>query len=303
VTTARLARWGVAAAALALLTACSTTPADVPRAASALPVDEELRALLPEEVREAGVLTVATDASYPPTSSFGPDGRTVIGLEPDLMAGMGALLGVRVEFRLADFDAMLDDLAAHRVDLVMSAMTDTAERQAQADFVDYFRAGTSIVVQRGNPHGLHDLAGLCGEAVAVEAGTVQVGLLERSQERCDDDPIRVQLHATNDDALVELRTGRVAAVLTDYPPAVFITTDERTQGAFQLVSDVQYEPGLYGIAVARDRAGVRDALAGALQVLVDSGAYAEALETWEVASGAVSEVTVNGGAPAAPGTP
>lgn len=302
-TTARPARLGVAAAVLALLTACSAAPADAPREPAAPAVDEGLRALLPAEVREAGVLTVATDASYPPASSFGPDGRTIVGLEPDLMAGMGALLGVRVEFRLADFDTMLDDLGAHRVDLVMSAMTDTAERQAQADFVDYFRAGTAIVVQRGNPHGVHDLAGLCGQAVAVEAGTVQVGLLERSQERCDGDPILVQTHATNDDALVELRTGRVAAALTDYPPAVFITTNERTQGAFQLVSDVQYEPGLYGIAVPRDRTGLRDALAGALQQLVDSGAYAEALETWEVASGAVAEVTVNGGAPAAVGAP
>ena len=295
--TVRHARWSVAAAALALLAACSAA-ADAPHDEPAVAVDEELRALLPAEVLEAGVLTVATDASYPPASSFGPDGRTVVGLEPDLMAGIGGLLGVRVEFRLADFDAMLDDLSAGLVDLVMSAMTDTAERQAQADFVDYFRAGTSIVVQRGNPHGIHDLSGLCGEAVAVEAGTVQVGLLERGQERCADDPIVVQTHATNDDALVELRTGRVAAVLADYPPAVFITTNERTQGAFQLVSDVQYEPGVYGIAVPKDRTGLRDALAGALERLVESGAYADALERWEVGSGAVSEVTVNGGAPA-----
>ncbi len=53
-------------------------------------------------------------------------------------------------------------------------------------------------------------------------------------------------------------------------------------------------------AVARERTGLRDALAGALDHLVDSGAYAEVLETWEVSSGAVSEVTVNGGGPAAP---
>ena len=299
--TTRLARRGVAvAAALGLLAGCAASPGDAPRAEPALAVDEELRALLPDDVRDAGVLTVATDASYPPASSFAADGRTVVGFEPDLMARVGELLGVRVEFRLWEFDAMLGDLTAGRFDLVMSAMTDTAERESQADFVNYFRAGTSILVQRGNPRGIHDLTGLCGEAVAAEAGTVQVDLLQRSQERCGSSPIEVQTHATNDDALVELRTGRVAAVLNDYPPAVFATTNERTQGAFQLVSDVQYEPGLYGVAVARERTGLRDALAGALDHLVDSGAYAEVLETWEVSSGAVSEVTVNGGGPAAP---
>jgi polar amino acid transport system substrate-binding protein len=296
--TMRTARRGIAAAALAVLAACSAAPADAPEEAPALAVDEELRALLPDDVRDAGVLTVATDASYPPASSFAADGRTIVGFEPDLAAALGDLLGVEVQLHRQDFDAMLGDLAAHRVDVVMSAMTDTAEREQQADFVNYFRAGTAIVVQRGNPRGIHDLSGLCGEVVAVEFGTVQVDLLARSQEGCGDDPITVDAHATNDDALLELRTGRASAVLNDYPPAVFVTTSERTQGDYQLVSDVQYEPGLYGMAVAKDRTEVRDALAAALGRLVESGAYQRVLEDWDVASGAVEEVTVNGGTPA-----
>ncbi len=293
----RYARRGFAVAAVLLLAACNTSAAEAPPEGPTIAVDQELRSLLPDDVREAGVLTVATDASYPPANSFAADGRTIVGFEPDLMAAMGDLLGLRTEFQRTDFDTMLDDLAAHRFGVVMSAMTDTVDRQAQADFVNYFRAGTSIVVQRGNPHGIHDLADLCGEIVAVEAGTVQVDLLERHQARCGDAPIEVSTFPTNDDALVELRTGRAAAVLNDYPPAVFITTNERTQGAFQLVSDVQYEPGLYGIAVAMDQPELRDALAAALGRLVDSGAYQEVLEAWDVASGAVSEVTVNGRAP------
>lgn len=287
-------------ATLLLLTACDTSVADVPAGAPVVAVDERLRALLPDEVRESGVLTVVTDAAYPPASSFGPDGRTVVGFEPDLLSALGAVLDVRVELQLWDFATMLDDLADHRFDLVASAMTDTVGREEQADFVNYFRAGTSIVVQRGNPLGIHDLTGLCGTVVGVEAGTVQVDLLERSQARCDDRPITIEVHETNDDALLELRTGRVAAVLNDYPPAVFITTNERTQGAFQLVSDVQYEPGLYGIAVARDRPELRAALTGALESLLASGVYEQILQEWDVAGGAVSEVTVNGAAPTAP---
>jgi polar amino acid transport system substrate-binding protein len=297
VTIPRYARRGLAVATALLLSACGTAPADTPPEGPTIAVDEELRALLPDDIREAGVLTVATDASYPPANSFGPDGRTIVGFEPDLMAAVGDLLGLRMEFQRTEFDTMLDDLATHRFGVVVSAMTDTVDRQQQADFVNYFRAGTSIVVQRGNPHGIHDLTGLCGEVVAVEAGTVQVDLLERSQDRCGETPIEVSTFPTNDDALVELRTGRAAAVLNDYPPAVFITTNERTEGAFQLVSDVQYEPGLYGMAVAKDRPELRDVLAAALARLVDSGVYQQVLQSWDVGSGAVSEVTINGRAP------
>lgn len=267
-------------------------------AAPVVTVDERLHAELPEDVRDSGVLTVANDPSYPPASSFGPDGRTIVGFEPDLAAALGDLLGVEVRFEAASFDTLLDDLAAGRSDLVMSAVTDTPEREQQADFVNYFRAGSSIVVARGNPHGVHDLAGLCGRSVAVEAGTVQVGLLERAQASCTG---RIDVHElpTNDDALLELRTGRADAVLADYPPAVFVTTDPRTQNSFQLVSDTQYEPGLYGIAVATDRPGLRDAVTAALQRLVDDGVYQQLLDRWEVGHGAVDVVTVNGGLPPA----
>lgn len=293
---ARYARSLLTAVMLVLLAGCSA-PTASPPPAQRIAVDEQLRALLPDDVREAGVLTVATDASYPPASSFAADGRTIVGFEPDLTTALGDLLGVRIEFRRWDFDDMLTDLADHRFDVVVSAMTDTVERQAHADFINYFRAGTSIVVQRGNPHGVHDLTDLCGRPVAVEAGTVQVDLLARSQSRCGDAPIEVVTFGTNNDALVELRTGRAAAVLNDYPPAVFVTTHQRTGGAFQLVSDVQYEPGLYGIAVAKDHAELRDALAAALNRLIQTGTYARTLQDWNVTSGSITEVTVNGRAP------
>src|SRR4029079_11882236 len=121
----------------------------------------------------AGVLRVATDASYPPASSFATGGRTIVGIEPDLGGALGRVLGIKVRFVNVDFSRVLPTVAAHRVDIGMSAITDTASRERRVDFVNYFGAGTSIVVRRGNPAGITDLAGLCGQTVAVENGTIQ----------------------------------------------------------------------------------------------------------------------------------
>lgn len=290
---------------LALLAALSVTACALsacgPEAADAVPAttataDPALRALLPDDVVDAGELTVATDASYAPASFFAPDGRTVTGFEPALADAMGELLGVRVEVVVTDFDTILDEVAGHEHDVAIAAITDTAERQEVVDFVNYFSAGSSIVVQRGNPQGLSDLDDLCGQVVAVEEGTVQVDLLERTQTSCGANLIVLQEYDTNDDALVELRTGRAAAVLNDYPPAAYLSTAPRTQADYQLASDVQYEPGLYGIAVAKDRATLRDALRATLEAMVESGAYERVLDEWDVADGAVRTVSVNAGA-------
>lgn len=268
-------------------------------AATVAAFDQQLHDRLPAAVRRAGEVRVATDATYPPASAFASDGRTIEGFEPDLAAALGRVLGVSFTFVRTDFVDSLPALERGDVDLVMSAMTDTASRQASADFVDYFSAGTSIVVQRGNPHGISDLGDLCGMTVAAERATTQVDLVERTQRSCGDEGIELRVFPDNARALVELRTGRAAAVLNDYPPAAALTTDARTSADFQLASTAQYEPGFYGIAVRKAEPGLRDALQEAVSRLIRSGEYAEVLADWGVSSGAVSRATVNAGAPPA----
>jgi polar amino acid transport system substrate-binding protein len=275
-----------------VLAACGSQsrPAAAPAASH---VDEALHAMLPQAVLDAGVLQVGTDASYAPMSSFGSDGRTVIGVEPDLGAELGRVLGIRVRLRSTPFTEILPQVRKGALDLGMSAITDTAARERSVDFVNYFSAGTSIVVQRGNPSGVLDIKDLCGKTAAVEKGTTQVDLLARAQRNCTTAPIRVRTYATNSDALVQLRTGRAVAVLNDLPPAVALVTDRRTKSQYQLVSTTQYEPGLYGVAVARGQRRLRDAVQGALEEIKANGSYDRILRRWSVAGGAVDRISVN----------
>jgi polar amino acid transport system substrate-binding protein len=275
--------------------ACGGSTPPVPGAAHAARYNETLHDLLPQSVRDRGVLRVGTDASYAPMSAFAPDGRTIVGVEPDLGAQMGKVLGVRLLFRNYDFSTLLTDVARGSLDLAISAVTDTPQRARVADFVNYFRAGTSIVVQRGNPAGVIGLGDLCGKVVAVQGGTTQVDLLARAQKDCGKRPIRVKSYLTNSDALVQLRTGRAVAVLNDLPPASFLVHEARTRGQYQLASAQQYEPGPYGIVVAKNQPGVREAVQGALEELLRSGVYADVLASWHVQDGALEEITVNSG--------
>jgi len=256
-------------------------------------LDQTLHNLLPPLVRSRGVLLVGTDASYAPMESFGPDGRTIIGVEPDLGVEIGRILGVRLQFVQTTFDKLRTDVTGGSLDLAISAMTDTPARAKTVDFVDYFSAGTSILVQRGNPAGVTDLTDLCGKAVVVENGTTQVDLLARTQKNCGNRPIIVKSYPTNSDALVQLRTGRVAAALSDFPPAAFLVNDARTRPNYQLVSTVQYEPGLYGIVVAKSQPGLREAVQGACEELLRRGVYNDVLARWGVRDGAIPRISIN----------
>jgi len=208
-------------------------------------------------VRDRSVLRVGTNTTYAPMGLFGSDGRTIIGVDPDLGAEIGRVLGVRLEFVDTVFAEVLAKVADGDLDLAMSAVTDTPARATKVDFVNYFSAGTSIVVQRGNPSGVTDIKDLCGKVVTVMGGTVQENLLTRAQTNRGDLPMTVRTYASDSDALVKLRTGRSVAVLNDFPVAVTLVNGPRTSANYQLASNAQYEPGCTASWSPRDQTGLR----------------------------------------------
>ena len=291
----------VALVVLLMASGCGSgrTQADE-QAASAATFDQALHDRLPAGILARGSVRVGGGDPYPPASFFAPDGRTVVGFEPDLAAALGRVLGVRFEFVNVDFADLLPQLNRHMIDVAMASMTDNAEREKRADFVNYFQAGTAIIVQRGNPQGISALKDLCGKVVAVEEQTTQVDLLRRTQKGCDAGKrIDLRTYDNNADALVQLRTGRAVAVLSDYPPAVYLSTDQRTSAHYQLAASTQYEPSPYGIAVAKDQTQLRDVLREALERVMRSGDYVEVLQRWGVPSGALESATINAGGTAA----
>jgi polar amino acid transport system substrate-binding protein len=279
--------------ALALLTGCGDK-ADEATEQSAVQFDQALHDSLPQAVLDRGYIRFVTDASYAPMESFAADGRTIVGFEPDLADAIGQVLGIRIQIETGPFQTALDKVAGGTYEGVLSAMTDTAEREKKADFVDYLSAGSSIIVQRGNPHRVADLTGLCGNVVAIEKGTIQADLLHRSQSECDDRPMKINEYKTNADALLQLRTGRAVAVLNDFPAAAHLATDSRTKDYYELASTAQYDTGLIGIPFAKGNSQLRDAVKGALDHVVANGTYADLLQRWNLTSGAVEAVSING---------
>jgi len=288
---------GAAVVALLMVSGCGSdrTQADEPAAAAAT-FDQALHDRLPAGILARGTVRVGGGDPYPPASFFAPDGRTIVGFEPDLAAALGRVLGVRFEFVNVDFTDLLPQLNSHKIDVAMASMTDNAEREQRADFVNYFQAGTSIIVQRGNPQGISALKDLCGKVVAVEEQTTQVDLLRRTQKGCEGGKkIAIRTYGDNANALVQLRTGRAVAVLSDYPPAVHLSTDQRTSAHYQLAASTQYEPSPYGIAVAKDQTELREVVRDAMERVMRSGEYADVLQRWGVPSGALESATINAG--------
>ncbi|MHB9859142.1 ABC transporter substrate-binding protein [Streptomyces sp. YIM S03343] len=306
-TSSRLVAVGaIAAAGALLLTACGDQT-DKGGGSSSSNSSAPLAAKLPADIRNAGKIKVGSDIAYPPVE-FIQNGKAV-GIDPDLAAALGKQLGVTFDFQNGKFDSLIVGLQAKRFNVIMSAMNDTKDRQNGinsdtgkkagngVDFVDYFTAGTSILVQKGNPKGIKSLDDLCGKVVALQRGTTSEGIAKAQSTKCKKDgkkAISLQTFDTDPEALLRLKQGASVADLNDFPVAAY---NAKTSGGgkdFEVVGD-QIEAGPYGIALAKDNTQLRDALQAAMNAIIKNGEYTKIMQKWNVTQGAVTEANINGG--------
>src|SRR5215218_10459667 len=166
--------------AVAACTGDDTRPSpSAPAAAEGL---TDLGRRLPQRISTAREIRVGSDASYAPVEfydAFAPDvldrpvgepEPQVRGIDPDLAAELGRKLGVRFTFVNTAFDELIPALQDRKFDLIISSMTATSERAKEISFLEYFEAGTSILVRRGNPEKVGSMADLCGATVTLQAG-------------------------------------------------------------------------------------------------------------------------------------
>ena len=219
------------------------------------------------------------------------------GIDWDLAQAMGQKLGVRFTFANTTFDGIIPALKAKRFDVIMSAMSDTPERQKEVDFIDYFNAGTSILVKKGNPQNIQSLDDLCGKTIALQKGTTQVDVATEQQGKCTaagKPKINILTYDKDTEAQLQLRSGRAVADMNDFPVAAYAAQTVGGGNDFEVVGQ-QIGAGPYGIGVRKDDTQLRDALQGALKAIIADGTYDQILQKWNVAQGALKTAALNGG--------
>jgi polar amino acid transport system substrate-binding protein len=260
---------------------------------------------LPQRIRTAREIRVGSDISYAPVEfydAFAPDvlerpvgepEPQVRGIDPDLATELGRKLGVRFTFVNTGFDELIPSLQASKFDLIISSMTATPERARAISFLEYFQAGTSILVPKGNPGRIGSMADLCGSTVTLQAGTIHEELVDAQQADCGSRPIKARPLDSGTQVVLEVKFGRADAALADFPVAAYNAKVSGEGDDFQVVGE-QIDPGPYGIGVRKDDTDLQRVLQEALRGIIDDGSYDRVLTKWNVADGALKSARLTG---------
>lgn len=257
-----LAAAGLTVAALAL-TACGGSASTASSAAaSSVAASSEAASTSAAELTtvEAGKLTMATNATFPPYEMT-TDAGTIEGIDVDTAQAIAEKLGLELQIDDMDFDAALLSVQQGKADIAMAGITVTDERMAVMSFSDSYATGIqSIIVPEGSDIASPD--DLAGKKIGTQRGTT--GYLYCSDDFGEDAVVAYDNGLT---AVQALNNGQVDAVVIDNEPAkAYVESNPGLK-----ILDTSYAEEDYAIGMNKSNTALLEAVNAALEELKADG--------------------------------
>ena len=222
------------------------------------------------KIQEAGELTIGVKYDVPPFGLNNPQTGQVEGFDVDLGTYIADKLGVEVQTREATSDNRIPLLVDGTIDLILSTMTITEERDLEVDFSEpYYVANGDVLVPEGSD--IQSLDDLNGKSVCTALGSTYADTIEKEAPQAD-----LRLVDLYSECFDLIQAGQVDAVSTDN---VILTGMVIQDPTLQLLGlDYTTEP--YGIGIPEGDTEMKQFVDDALAEYIDSGAWQEAYDEW-----------------------
>lgn len=228
-----------------------------------------------DRILKKGELVVGTAGTMPPFNMVNKSG-VVKGFEIDLGNMIAGGMGVKARFERMPFNELLPALQAGKVDMILSNMTMTPQRNLKVAFVGpYFISGKSILTKQKSLLSAKrpiDLNNPELTFAALDGSTSQYFVQALMP--------KAKLVAVKDygEGVALVLDNKVTAFVADYPICVIETFRHPDQGLAYVTNPLTYEP--IGIAVPAGDPQLINWLQNFLNALQGSGELTSFKELW-----------------------
>lgn len=268
-----------------------------------VPVVDSIRAKLPPQIRDAGVLNVGLGllpSGSPPLGYVGTDDKTLTGSEPDLARLVGAVLGLKVQLNNATWENLFVGIDSGRTDVGFSNITDTEQRKLKYDFASYRQDNLAFETLASSTWTFTgDPQVLAGKKISVAAGTNQEKILLewRAKLQAQGKDFAVEYYPDGNAAQLALESGQIDAYFSPNPSVAYQVAQsadtpnpKRSAGTFSGAG-----ASLQGLIAATSKkgSGLAEPIADAINHLIQNGQYQQWLAAWNLSNEAVKSSEVN----------
>lgn len=211
-------------------------------------------------------LRIATEGAYAPFNMVNAQGE-LEGFDVDIARALCAEMKADCEIVAQDWDGIIPGLRARKYDAIVASMSITKERQRVVEFTErYYSNVLAFVAPKGQAADTSE-AGLKGKTIGAQRATIAGQYLEDNLG----DIVDVKLYDTQDNAYLDLTSGRLDLLLSDKFPAYdWLNTDAGNGFEFK-GDDIDINDEI-GIAL-RKGSEWRTRINDALKAIVKNGTY------------------------------
>ena len=209
----------------------------------------------------------AGSGEYPPFNFI--DNGTIKGFDLDIGMALSEKMGMKPNPVTNKWESIIPGLEAKKYDAIIGSMTITDERKKVVSFTKpYYRSGAALFIMKNNTD-IKSMTDLQGRII----GVVKQSSYENYARNFTNN---VRGYTSDIDALNDLPTGRIDAVITD--KFVGLPMIQKGTLDIKLVSNVQSEE--IGIAVRKDDTTLLENINTALDKIIADGTYAKISKKW-----------------------
>jgi len=217
----------------------------------------------------AADLNICVEGAYPPFSSTAEDG-TVQGFDIDIANALCTEMGKECALVKTDWDGIIPALLERKCDAIIASMSITEERRQVIDFsTKYYNTPPRFV----GPEGM-TVEELDGAVVGVQRGTIHQDFMEGEFPE-----VELRLYGTQDEAYLDLASGRIDAVMADSIATLFGFLETEAGAGFAFFGPDYTMPKYHGVGVGvgvrQGEDDLRNAFSHAIGVIRGNGVYDE----------------------------
>ena len=216
------------------------------------------------QLLQEGELVIGTSPDYPPFENL--ENGEFVGLDMEIAKAIGEKLGLEVEFKSLQFDAIIPAVAAGgQVDMGISGFTVDPDRAKEIDFSStYYIDDQAIAAMKGGAITAENAdEALAKATIAVQSGTSGEAYIQENFPEAT-----VQPYGNSTDAFAAMQAGQADAVCTNAAVVQKMLADAYQDA--QIVKSIATGEE-YAIVISKDNPALTKAINEALAELTADG--------------------------------
>jgi polar amino acid transport system substrate-binding protein len=253
--------------------------------------DKSLSALLPADIRQAGVVQTGSSFSFQPLYYYSESNQPS-GIVIDILNEANKRLGISAKWQEMQYPNLLIGLQSDKIQVAGSQFTRTADNANQAIFFGIWQNGISLLVRKGT--NISTETDVCGLTIGVPS-TVQgdIDWAKKVNGQCTGagkPGVNIKEYDQTTDQLIALRSKQIDGMVNS---TLSETYAAKTDTSLVIALPNKIANNVSGFAVAKNDPQLANAYKAAITQMMADGTYKKIFDKYGLGYAAFSKVVIN----------